>query len=175
MAPAALVPGDFLSYLPPVGRGLRLAAAGLCALVCAAPAAAHTDGGQGLALVWPASGTVTRGFGWDGAEWHAGIDIGTLLSLDITAAAPGVVEATGYAPGFEGYGNVVFVDLGDGYEALYAHLSAVGVRVGERVVTGERLGTAGCTGYCTGTHLHFELRDDGKAFDPAPLLPSGGP
>jgi murein DD-endopeptidase MepM/ murein hydrolase activator NlpD len=159
-----------------VGRELRLAAAvGLCALVCAAPAAAHTDGGMGLSLSWPAQGTVTRGFGWDGAEWHPGIDIGSLRSLDVTAAAPGVVEATGYAPGFDGYGNIVLVALGGGYEALYAHLSVVGVQVGERVTTGERLGEAGCTGYCTGTHLHLELRYAARAIDPAPLLPAGGP
>jgi murein DD-endopeptidase MepM/ murein hydrolase activator NlpD len=163
--------------VPRVGRGLRLVAAGLCALVCAAPAAAHTDGGRGLELVWPAQGAVTRGFGWDPtmSEWHPGIDIGSLRSLDVVAAAPGVIEATGFAPGFDGYGDVVLVGLGDGYEALYAHLAAVAVEAGQLIVTGERLGTAGCTGYCTGTHLHLELRYDGKAVDPAPLLPAGGP
>jgi murein DD-endopeptidase MepM/ murein hydrolase activator NlpD len=122
--------------------------------------------------VWPASGTVTRGFGWDGPSWHPGIDIGTLTSLDITAAAPGVVEAVWETPHFEGYGNIVLVDMGDGLEALYAHLSDVGVKVGDTVETGQKLGIAGCTGYCTGTHLHFEMRQDGTAFDPAPLLPA---
>lgn len=158
-----------------MGRGLRLVAAGVCALVCAAPAAAHPDGGWGLSLAWPASGTITRGFGWDGGEWHAGIDIGSLRSLDVTAAAPGVVEAVGYTPGFDGYGNIVLVRLDGGIEALYAHLSAVSVRVGQEVATGEPLGTAGCTGICTGTHLHFELRADGTAFDPSVLLPASGP
>ncbi len=151
---------------------LRLAAACAAALICAMPAGAHTDGGPGLSLVWPASGTVTRGFGWDGPAWHPGIDIGTLRSLDITAAAPGVVEAVAYAPHFEGYGNIVLVDLGDGLEALYAHLAEIGVSVGDTVEAGQKLGVAGCTGYCTGTHLHFELRQDGVAFDPSPLLPA---
>ncbi len=151
---------------------LRLGAACLAALACAGPAAAHTDGGRQLSLEWPASGTVTRGWGWDGSEFHKGIDIGTLQSLEIRAAAPGVIEATGYATGFEGYGNIVLVDLGGGYEALYAHLSSVGVAKGDVVVTGDLLGQAGCTGWCTGTHLHFELRKDGVAFDPAPLLPA---
>jgi murein DD-endopeptidase MepM/ murein hydrolase activator NlpD len=155
-----------------VGKGLRLVFAGAAALVCAAPAAAHTDDGRGLYLQWPASGTVTRGFGPDGSEWHPGIDIGTLRSLDITAAATGVVEAIGYAPQYEGYGAVVLVDMGHGLEALYAHLSAIEVEVGDLVVTGQKLGVAGCTGWCTGTHLHFELRDRGVAFDPAPLLPA---
>ena len=106
-------------------------------------------------------------------EWHPGIDIGTLRSLDITAAAPGVVEAIGYVPHYEGYGEVVLVDLGDGLEALYAHLSWV-TRASRATtcVTGQKLGNAGCTGYCTGTHLHFELREHGEAFDPAPLLPA---
>jgi murein DD-endopeptidase MepM/ murein hydrolase activator NlpD len=151
---------------------LRLAAAGLSALVCAGPAAAHTDGGWGLTLAWPAQGTVTRGFGWDAtmSEFHTGVDIGSLRSLDVVAAAPGVVEATGYAYGYEGYGRIVLVDLGGGLEALYAHLESVAVSVGAPVAVGELLGEAGCTGYCTGTHLHFEVRQDGAAIDPTPLL-----
>jgi murein DD-endopeptidase MepM/ murein hydrolase activator NlpD len=157
-----------------VGRVLRLVAAGMCALVCAAPAAAHTDGGWGLTMTWPASGTITRGFGYDPTmgEVHPGIDIGSLRSSGITSAAPGVVEAVGYSPGFDGYGDIVLIDMGHGYEALYAHLSAVAVAVGDRVVGGQHLGTAGCTGYCTGTHLHFEVRSNGKAFDPSALLPA---
>jgi murein DD-endopeptidase MepM/ murein hydrolase activator NlpD len=154
---------------------LRLAAAVAAALSCAAPAAAHTDGGVGLVMDWPASGAITRGFGYDGPEWHPGIDIGSLDSLDITAAAPGVVEAVGYQAGYEGYGNIVLVRLGGGIEALYAHLSSVRVAAGDVVAQGEKLGVAGCTGWCTGTHLHFELREDRVAFDPAPLLPAAGP
>lgn len=142
------------------------------AVALAAPAFAMTEDGPGLSLVWPAQGTITRGYGWDGGDWHPGIDIGTLRSLDVTAAAPGVVTATGYvSPTYDGYGQVVVVDLGFGLEALYAHLSSVGVQIGRTVATGQTLGLAGCTGWCTGTHLHFELRDIGTAFDPAPLLP----
>jgi len=155
-----------------VGRKLRLAAACAAALVWVAPAGAHTDGGRQLSLDWPASGLVTRGFGWDGAEFHKGIDIGSLQSLDVRAAAPGVVESVGYVTGFEGYGNIVLVDIGGGFEALYAHLSQVDAKPGDVVTTGRLLGLAGCTGYCTGTHLHFELREGGTAVDPAPLLPA---
>jgi murein DD-endopeptidase MepM/ murein hydrolase activator NlpD len=158
-----------------VGRVLRLVAATVAALVCAAPAAGHTDGGTGLVLQWPVSGVVTRGFGYDGPEWHPGIDVGTLTSLDIIASGPGVVSAIGYAQGYSGYGNIVLVDMGHGLDALYAHLSSIGVHVGERVGAGQKLGLAGCTGWCTGTHLHFELREDGVAFDPAPLLPTPEP
>jgi murein DD-endopeptidase MepM/ murein hydrolase activator NlpD len=137
-----------------------------------------TDGGPGLSLVWPADGTVTRGFGYDPVmgEFHTGVDIGSLVSLDVRAAGPGVVEQVGYVePAFDGYGQIVLVNMGDGIEALYAHLASVGVRVGELVFPGQKLGIAGCTGYCTGTHLHFELRSDGAAFDPAPLLPATMP
>jgi murein DD-endopeptidase MepM/ murein hydrolase activator NlpD len=159
-----------------MGRAWRLAVVVTAALVVAVPASAMTDGGVGLSLEWPAQGVVTRGFGYDPTmgESHPGIDIGTLSSLDVRAAASGVVAAVGYAPGFEGYGNVVLVDLGFGLQALYAHLSSVRVAAGDWVWAGELLGQAGCTGYCTGTHLHFELRDDGVAFDPSPLLPVAG-
>src|SRR4051794_10077698 len=109
-----------------------------------------TDGGRGLGLLWPASGTISRGYGYDGSEWHPGIDIGTLLSLDVRAAAPGVVVAAGYvSPTYNGYGNVVVVDMGSDLQALYGHLSFVGVHVGEVVFPGQKLGIAGCTGYCT--------------------------
>ena len=58
------------------------------------------------------------------------------------------------------------VSLGRGWVALYAHLAGWRVRVGEQVSAGQRLGTAGCTGWCTGTHLHFELRHFGLPVNP---------
>ena len=160
-----------------MGRAWRLAAAVAVALVCVAPAWGMPDGGVGVSLIWPAEGVVTRGFGWDPTmgEDHPGIDIGSLRSPAVRASGAGVVEAVGYAPGFEGYGNVVLVDMGSGIEALYAHLWSYRLAVGDVVFPGELLGIAGCTGYCTGTHLHFELREGGTAFDPAPLLPTKAP
>jgi murein DD-endopeptidase MepM/ murein hydrolase activator NlpD len=59
--------------------------------------------------------------------------------------------------------------MGDGWTALYAHLSRPLVPVGALVVTGQNLGVAGCTGWCTGTHLHFELRRDGVPTNPMAL------
>ena len=115
---------------------------------------------------WPASGTVTSPFGDDGGRWHPGLDIGVLRSLAVRAAQPGRVVAVGPRRGFEGYGNLVQVALGGGYVALYAHLAGWRVRTGDEVVAGQRLGTAGCTGWCTGTHLHYELRHDGRAVSP---------
>ena len=116
--------------------------------------------------VWPAQGTVTGPFGYDGGRWHPGIDIGILRSLTVRAAQRGRVVAVGSPRGFEGYGTLVEVALGRGYTALYAHLAGTRVRVGEEVSAGERIGTAGCTGWCTGTHLHFELRHLGRAVSP---------
>jgi murein DD-endopeptidase MepM/ murein hydrolase activator NlpD len=95
-----------------------------------------------------------------------GIDIGILRSSAVRAAEPGRVVAVGERRGFEGYGNLVKVSLGNGWVALYAHLAGWRVRVGEEVAAGQRLGTAGCTGWCTGTHLHFELRHFGRPVDP---------
>jgi len=115
---------------------------------------------------WPAQGTVTSPFGDDGGRWHPGIDIGILRSSAVRAAEPGRVVAVGERRGFEGYGNLVKVALGNGWVALYAHLAGWRVRVGEHVAAGQRLGTAGCTGWCTGTHLHFELRRFGRPVDP---------
>ena len=115
---------------------------------------------------WPAIGTVTSPYGNDAGRSHSGIDIGILRSLAVRAAEPGQVIAVGERPGYEGYGNVVQISLGRGYTALYAHLAGWRVRVGEWVEAGQRIGTAGCTGWCSGTHLHFELRLHGVPVNP---------
>jgi murein DD-endopeptidase MepM/ murein hydrolase activator NlpD len=114
-------------------------------------------------LDWPAQGTITTPFAVGG---HPGIDIGILRSLDIRAAASGHVLLVGEQPGYEGYGKIVLVDIGGGYENLYAHLSRYRVRRGDEIAAHQRLGTAGCTGWCTGTHLHFELRFQGRPVSP---------
>jgi murein DD-endopeptidase MepM/ murein hydrolase activator NlpD len=111
---------------------------------------------------WPARGTITTPFG----AGHPGIDIGILRSLTVRAAQPGTVVAVGQPLGFEGYGNVVEVADGRGFTSLYAHLAGWRVRVGQQVWPGQRIGTAGCTGWCTGTHLHFEMRRFGLPVNP---------
>lgn len=115
--------------------------------------------------VWPAEGTITSPFGRDGYRWHPGIDIGELRSLTVRAADPGVVENVGEPVGFEGYGNIVEIRFG-AYDELYAHLSSWHVKLGQQVTTGEPIAIAGCTGSCTGTHLHFEVRLHGVAVSP---------
>ena len=158
MGPASLVP-----------RNLLIAAV-CAALAFPATAAAYTSAGWQLSLQWPAQGTVTSPFGRDGYRWHPGLDIGILSSLDVRAAADGVVVLAGEMPGFDGYGSIVAVEHRSGYMTLYAHLSQPLAHPGQRVQTGELIGIAGCSGWCTGTHLHFEVRHDGLPIDPTLLM-----
>lgn len=148
-------------------RGLCVA---IASLFFPTAASAHTDFGPQLTLRWPAEGTITSPFGQDGSRWHTGLDIGILRSLDIRAASAGVVTKVGYVPGYAGYGNVVVVALGGGFSTLYAHLSRPLARRGQEVAPGQLIGIAGCTGWCTGTHLHFELRYRGRPMSPLPLI-----
>ena len=113
---------------------------------------------------------MTSPFGWDAGREHAGIDIGILRSLDITAAEEGVVTRVGTVTGYEGYGVIIEVRLNERYSTLYAHLARAFVKAGDWVAPSQKLGIAGCTGWCTGTHLHFELRDRGRPVNPALLL-----
>ena len=176
-------PGDAWTLLPSAAVRPRLGA--LCAILVtlALPAPAYAvpdvplriylEHLQPLALSWPADGTVTDGFGLRWGRQHSGIDIGILRAPGVRAAAAGTVTATGYLDGYEGYGNVVVVDVGEGFEVLYAHLATIGVRIGDWLDRDEALGIAGCTGSCTGTHLHLELREHGVAIDPAPFIRRG--
>jgi murein DD-endopeptidase MepM/ murein hydrolase activator NlpD len=141
------------------------------ALVLAPAASAHVEDPVQLTLEWPAQGTLTTPFGFTEGRYHPGLDIGILRSLTVRAASPGRVRLVGTPSGFDGYGSVVLVDALGSFQMLYAHLASAGVRAGQRVVAGQPLGVAGCTGWCTGTHLHFEVRARGRAVDPLPLLP----
>jgi murein DD-endopeptidase MepM/ murein hydrolase activator NlpD len=151
---------------------LRSALVVLLASLAVAPAAsARLDSAARLQMVWPASGTVTARFGeWRGSHRHAGIDIGMLRTLRLRSVSAGIVERTGYVPGYDGYGRVVVLDLPGPYTALYAHLSSIRVRPGQRVRKGQRLGLAGCTGSCSGTHLHFEVKKRGVPVNPLSFL-----
>lgn len=116
---------------------------------------------------WPAFGPITAYFG-DG-RGHTGIDIGVGWGTAVGASAPGTVSFAG-AKG-DGYGYYVIVSHSGGFSTVYAHLSAIYVSIGESVGTGETLGASGCSGICTGPHLHFEIRIGGVAVDPMGYLP----
>lgn len=90
--------------------------------------------------------------------YHRGIDIANDTGTPIFSSRQGTVT---YADWASGYGNVVYIDHGSGFETRYAHLSNFHVTQGDWVDAGQRVGDMGCTGTCTGPHLHFEVRVDG--------------
>ena len=157
-------------------RPPRLSLALVASVLVVAPSAlAGIPDGRVLAASkaafdWPANGTVTSPFGFRPGGFHSGIDIGMLRSLDVRAAAAGTVVSVGYVTGFEGYGKIVVVQVSPDVITLYAHLASFKVHAGETVARDTLLGIAGCTGYCTGTHLHFEVRQNGVAIDPRKFL-----
>ena len=130
----------------------------------APPPAAVSSG-----YAWPVNGTLNSRFGPRWGSFHSGIDIGAPYGTGVAAAASGQVVLASYSN--YGYGNYVIVRHGDGSETLYAHLSATYVSLGQYVGQGGTVGAVGCTGWCTGNHLHFEVRIGGRAVDPLLYLP----
>jgi len=104
------------------------------------------------------------------AAMHAGIDLAGPLGTPIYATADGAVVAAEYNNG--GYGNLIKLDHGRGIETRYGHLSSIGVRPGQRVTRGQLIGRMGSTGRSTGSHLHYEVRLDGRAVNPIPFMKS---
>ncbi len=102
-----------------------------------------------------------------GGAFHAGIDMLGGTGDAIHASADGVVVRAGW---WAGYGKVVVVDHGNGMETRYGHMSRFHVKVGDTVRQGQVIGGMGSTGRSTGTHLHFEIRLDGRALDPQPFI-----
>jgi murein DD-endopeptidase MepM/ murein hydrolase activator NlpD len=119
-------------------------------------------------FAWPASNHSLSGNDyWSG---HLGIDIAAGEGAPIYAADSGVVVFAGWATG--GYGNMVMLDHGNGYQTLYAHMSSVAVGCGQSVGKGGIIGYAGSTGNSTGAHLHFEVRFQGGFVSPWFVLPA---
>lgn len=124
-------------------------------------------------FVLPVAGRASSGYGMradpvhGGMVNHPGFDLAAPVGTEVGAAAAGTVTHAGPAGT---YGNLVTVRHENGFETRYAHLSAVDVKVGDAVTPGQDVGKVGTTGYSTGPHLHFEVRQDGQAIDPAPFL-----
>jgi len=98
---------------------------------------------------------------------HTGIDFAGPHATPIYATGSGVITHAGWAGrGFGGYGIMVMIDHGFGFQTLYAHLSRVNVRVGQRVNRGDVVGFMGNTGISTGTHLHYEVIRHGRRVNP---------
>jgi murein DD-endopeptidase MepM/ murein hydrolase activator NlpD len=105
--------------------------------------------------IWPTRGTLTSGYGWRWGRMHRGVDVAGPVGTPIMAAAPGVVERSGWNSG--GYGNLVEIRHADGSMTRYAHNSRLLVRAGQEVRQGQQIAEMGSTGYSTGPHLHFEI------------------
>ena len=120
--------------------------------------------------IWPASGDVSSPYGlrWGGSDYHPGIDIANDCGTPIVATADGVVTDAGWNSG--GYGNMVDIEHGNGYMTRYAHAESVVVSPGQTVKRGQIIAYMGSTGYSTGPHLHYEVRVNGKAVNPAGYL-----
>jgi murein DD-endopeptidase MepM/ murein hydrolase activator NlpD len=101
---------------------------------------------------------------------HTGVDFRFAPGEKVTATAPGKVISAGWAGG---YGNMVEVDHGNGISTRYGHMTEILVKVGDTVKTGGIVGLAGSTGRSTGTHLHYEVREDGHPIDPLYFVRAG--
>jgi murein DD-endopeptidase MepM/ murein hydrolase activator NlpD len=146
----------------------QLAATGAAPL----PAGPIQEGSGGL--IWPVSGPIASGFGGRdigaGYEYHPGIDIAVPEGTPIRAAATGTVALQQSEAESGGYGNYTCIDHGGGLSTCYAHQSSFAVSLGDPVSQGEVIGYTGCTGYCLGPHLHFEVRIYGEVTDPMGYL-----
>lgn len=120
-----------------------------------------------------ASSYITSGYGTradpfrGGRAFHRGVDFRARRGEPVMAVADGVVSYAGWR---SGYGNVVEVDHGNGYVTRYAHNTRNSVRVGDLVRSGQEVAKAGSTGRSTGTHVHFEVWENGRVHNPRKFL-----
>ncbi|MBL4807665.1 MAG: peptidoglycan DD-metalloendopeptidase family protein [Rhodobacteraceae bacterium] len=112
----------------------------------------------------------TSGFGPRGGRMHKGVDLAGGRGDPIYTSGDGVVSFAGVQSGF---GNLVVVNHGNGYETYYAHLNRIRTTVGTRVARGDRIADMGNTGRSTGVHLHYEIRVDGVSINPMTFIKAG--
>ena len=119
-------------------------------------------------FTWPVPYThnITSYFEYRWGTFHYGIDISWngCHGQDIVASQAGTVTWAGWDT--SGYGNYVIVDHGNGFTTMYAHCEDVYVSIGDKVLEGETIASVGNTGYSTGSHLHYEIWDNGTKVDP---------
>lgn len=129
----------------------------------------------GPAFVYPLMGTrVSSDYGWrkhpvvKAIRHHEGMDLAAPEGALIRAIQPGTVV---FADPYAGYGNLIVIKHAKGMTSHYGHCRTIKVRTGQHVNAGEIIGTVGSTGRVTGPHLHFEIRIDGKPYNPEDLIP----
>jgi murein DD-endopeptidase MepM/ murein hydrolase activator NlpD len=127
--------------------------------------------------IWPVEGRLMGGFGertdpfsGEGAM-HTGVDISAPPGTPVRATADGIVTLAAWS---SGYGQLVVVDHGGGYETYYAHLSRFAVVEGQEVRRGDQIGAVGSTGRVTAPHLHYEVRIGGAPVNPHQYLARAG-
>lgn len=118
-------------------------------------------------FIWPINGRVTSPYGYRWGRMHTGIDIDGYTGQPIVASKDGVVVMSEY---YSGYGLTVVLNHGGGLATLYAHMSRTAVS-GGTVEQGDVVGYVGCSGSCTGDHVHFEVRVNGNHRNPMDYLP----
>jgi murein DD-endopeptidase MepM/ murein hydrolase activator NlpD len=125
-------------------------------------------------LGYPRIGSFTSFFGYRSdpfesgtAEFHPGIDFKGQKGDGVKCTATGTVVFAGW---YGGYGNCIRIQHIGGLETLYGHLSRIDVKVGQKVEVGDKIGAVGSTGHSTGTHLHYEVRKNGKPVNPVKYL-----
>jgi murein DD-endopeptidase MepM/ murein hydrolase activator NlpD len=153
-----IVPGGIKPYVP---RSVS---------VYKGPIPANAERGTGV-FKWPASGQITDRFGFrtESGRWHNGLDIASYRGAPVVAADSGFVTFAGWTDA--GYGNLVVIDHGNGYETRYAHLQAFFVTAGQSIGQGTQIGAIGTTGNSSGPHVHFEIRHKGVRKNPELYLP----
>ena len=121
---------------------------------------------------WPVNGRLESGysvrldpFSGEGV-FHTGLDIAAPIGSPVSATADGTILRAGVSRGYGGYGRIVVIDHGNGYQTYYGHLSRVSVMPGQQVRQGDVVGAVGMSGRTTGPHLHYEVR-----MGPAPVNP----
>jgi len=102
---------------------------------------------------------------------HAGVDIKGQRGEAVRATAGGLVVQSNSQGA---YGKIVVIDHGNGYESVYAHLEKQSVEEGQIVKDGAQIGTLGSSGNATTTHVHYEVRKDGRPINPRPFIPGAG-
>lgn len=162
-----MIPGGQREFQQWVVPSIPRGAAGVSSSI---PGACDTSAGGAYGtgtFVWPSANHFISGNDyWSG---HLAIDIGAVTGDAIFASDSGVVVYAGGISG--GYGNMIMIDHGNGYQTLYAHLSAINVYCGQSVYQGQVIGAAGSTGNSTGPHLHFEIRYFSGFINPHYVLP----
>ena len=154
-----VIPGGLGSYpdfsLPRISRTEPATAQVLGAGACTG----SFEGISGtLIFLWPTTERYISGYDYSPATNHWGIDIGGAQGNPVYASDSGVVVYAGWND--YGYGEMIVIDHGFGWQTLYAHLSQVSVTCGQEVFKGDTIGLIGSTGESSGPHLHFEMRSD---------------